>query len=129
MQRGNYVPPLVDLALSIAAQGLPVFPACADKRPAISKRDGGDGFNDATTDPVAVRALFAKAGTAAKLIGVPTGAASGFDVLDIDPRNGGDRWEREHLDQLPETRLHQTPSAGRHYVFQHHPDVRNRSDH
>jgi hypothetical protein len=26
------------------------------------------------------------------LVGVPTGAASGFDIIDIDPRNGGAEW-------------------------------------
>jgi hypothetical protein len=49
------------------------------------------------------------------------GDRTGILVLDIDPRHGGDAWEREHLDQLPDTRIHQTKSGGRHHVMRHAP--------
>ena len=115
----------LDTALEIAAGGTPVFPCGKDKRPAI---DGGHGFHDATLDPGAIRELFARAPHAV-LVGSPTGEKTGFDVLDIDPRHGGDTWEREQLDRMPETRIHQTPGGGRHYLFRHAPGVRNSSGH
>ena len=43
-------PTLLDIALDLAAAGVPVFPCSSDKRPAISKAQGGSGFRDATTD-------------------------------------------------------------------------------
>jgi hypothetical protein len=115
----------LDIALTLGPQGLPVFPCSGNKRPAIPEEAGGRGLHDATSDPEAIRALFTKAGNAAKLVAVPTGSRSGYDVLDIDPRHGGDVWEFEHRHQLPETRIHQTPGGGRHYVIHHHPGVRN----
>jgi hypothetical protein len=111
------------VALELAVLGLPVFPCTADKKPAIAKQGGGNGYKDAVANPIAVQKLFAKAGKAAKLIGVPTGPRSGFDVLDSDPRHGGDVWEYDHRDQLPETLIRQTPGGGRHYHFASHPDV------
>jgi hypothetical protein len=59
------------------------------------------------------------------LIGTPTGAANGFDALDIDPRNGGDAWYAAHRDTLPNTRIHETRSGGLHILFRHRPGVRN----
>jgi predicted P-loop ATPase len=122
---------VLDIALELAEQGIPVFPCLADKSPAIK---GPGGHNDASADPTVVRALFKKAGKAAALVGVPTGPASGLDVLDIDYRNGGGAWEDDNLDELPETRVHRTPGLpkkagdpvmpGRHYVFKHSPGVR-----
>jgi hypothetical protein len=131
-------PDLLDVALAIAATGLPVFPCNAEKRPAIPKARGGNGFHDATTDPNRIRELWDLAGPAVQLIGVPTGAPSGFDVLDIDPRHGGDRWKIEHSDRLGETRIHGTPGLpkaptdpvmpGEHWLFRHVDGVRNIQD-
>ena len=44
---------------------------------------------------------------------VPTGAIS-FDVLDVDPKNGGKDWYLAHRDRLPQTRVHRTRSGGLH---------------
>jgi hypothetical protein len=78
------------------------------------------GFHDATTDREAVEAAWARWPDAN--IGVPTGKASGYDVLDVDVQHGGagtlSRLEREH-GKLPETVEVLTPSGGRHYVFRH----------
>jgi len=115
---------LLDIALGLAAQGWPVFPCGANKRPAISKADGGAGFHDACTDPEDVAALFARA-PHASLVGVPTGPASGIDALDFDYRNGAKVWEDANLHHLPETRIHETQSGGRHMLFRHAPGVRN----
>ena len=116
-------PRLIDVALAIAATGLPVFPCTLKGAPAISKQRDGNGFKDAVTDPDAVRALFARARPLG-LVGVPTGTITDRLVLDIDPRHGGDQWERAHRDRLPDTLIHQTKSCGRHYVFRDAPGVR-----
>jgi len=53
-------------------------------------------------------------------IGVATGAASGFFVLDVDPDHGGEDslalLEQEH-GQLPDTPRARTGSGGTHYLF------------
>jgi hypothetical protein len=55
-------------------------------------------------------------------VGVPTGAANGFDVLDIDP--DGRAWYDQNFDALPLTEAHTTP-RGLHLLFQHAPGLRN----
>jgi hypothetical protein len=107
----------VDAALTLAVQGLPVFPCYADKCPATRR-----GFYDATKDPERIRRFFA---LPRRLIGVPTGAASGIAVLDIDPRHDGDRWAIDNFDSLPRTRVHATRSGGFHLIFRHLDGVIN----
>lgn len=96
------------------ARSLPVFPCDQRKRP-ITRH----GFKDASRDQQTVNRLFRD--PAAKLIGVPTGTASGTVVVDIDVKNGapGAAWIREHRDHLPRTRTHRTPSGGEHLVFRY----------
>ena len=103
---------------SLAAEGLPVFPCRADKRPACPR-----SFKDATRDPVGVRDLFAR--HSGPLIGVPTGAVSGIDVLDLDMDAGADEWLSEFCTNLPATRTHNTRSGGYHLVFRHRDGLRN----
>src|SRR6516165_4366906 len=57
------------------------------------------------------------------LVGVPTGVANGFDVLDVDVAGMG--WLDGVWDQLPPTRAHATRSGGRHLFFQHAQGLRN----
>jgi hypothetical protein len=114
---------LTAAAIALGAIGLPVFPCGASKKPCISKREGGRGFHDASTDPDEIRRLFSHRG--ARLIGVPTGEASGWDILDFDYRNGAKAFEDANAHRLPETRIHQTQSGGRHIIFRHAPGVRN----
>jgi len=64
----------LDRAPEIARTGLPLL---ADKSPACA-----GGFNAATKDPDRIRELFANPD--AVLVGVPTGAVSGIDALDVD---------------------------------------------
>ena len=103
----------ITAALALAESGVPVFPCLASKAPSCP-----GGFKAATTNPVAVRELWTR--HPGPLVGVPTGAISGIDVVDIDPRNGGDRWLVDNSDRLPVTRIHATRSGGDHLLFRHH---------
>ena len=93
-----------------AEMGLPVFPCDAQKRPMTQH-----GFRDATKDPETIRRSFRNAA----MIGIPTGEASGFFVLDLDCKNGaqGLEWLAAHDARLPQTRRHRTRSGGVHLLF------------
>jgi hypothetical protein len=104
-------------ALMLAEEGLPCFPCGADKRPATPR-----SFKNATCDRDTVRELWRR--YPGPLIGIPTGEISGLDILDIDPRHGGDSWFTEHKHRLPITRIHRTRSGGLHLLFQHKPGLR-----
>lgn len=108
----------MSLATEAIALGIPVFPCDTAKRPVVAT-----GFKAATAVAAEIAAQFAQ--PRAALIGVPTGEVSGWDALDVDPRHGGDQWEAANVARLPETRIHETPSGGRHYIFLHAPGVRN----
>jgi hypothetical protein len=101
---------LLDAALALAATGLPVFPCGADKSPVCA-----GGFKAATCDPGRIRSLFSH--SAARLIGVPMGPASGIIAIDIDPRHGGDVWLAANEANLPRTQRHRTQSGGIHLLF------------
>jgi hypothetical protein len=59
------------------------------------------------------------------LIGFATGAVSGVDVLDIDPR--AHSWYDQNFDALPQTRAHST-QRGLHLLFKHAPGLRCSTD-
>jgi hypothetical protein len=109
-----------DIILAYAlGLGLPAFPCRntpenkkTDKTP-LTK----NGYLDASADPGKVREMFTRCDGC--LIGVPTGAISSFDVLDVDPRNGGQEWYEAHKSKLPATRAHRTRSGGLHLLFKH----------
>ncbi len=105
-------------ALRLAARGIPVFPCNAKKRPCTRH-----GFKDATVDTAELIALWRE--RPGPLIGFPTGPASGLDLLDIDPRHGGDVWLAHHLGHLGETLTVRTRSGGTHLFFKHWPGMRN----
>ena len=113
-------PPLIASAIAV---GMPVFPCSANKQPCIARKDGGKGLKDATTDLPEIERMFAHRN--AKLIGVPTGEASGWDALDLDYRHGARAFEEANRHRMPETRVHETQSGGRHLIFLHAPGVRN----
>jgi hypothetical protein len=96
----------------------PIFPLLPNEKiPATP-----NGFKDATTEELTICQWW-KDNPAANLA-MPTGDASGFLVLDIDPKNGG-------LDSLAKlqaeyeelsTLMVRTPSGGFHYYFKwQHP--------
>jgi Protein of unknown function (DUF3631)/Bifunctional DNA primase/polymerase, N-terminal/Primase C terminal 1 (PriCT-1) len=119
-------------ALAFTARGIPVFPVhspngnggCSCGKPDCSspaKHPRTEhGFLDATTDREAIATWWARWPSAN--IAMPTGKASGYDVLDVDVQHGGagtlKRLEHEH-GKLPDTVEVLTPSGGRHYVFRH----------
>lgn len=133
-------------ALSAAEHGLPVIPLSATKLPAIrsphhdedrpiSCRGAcglpGHGVHDATTDPAAVRALFAAAPRATGY-GIACGRAPhhliGID-LDIDSTGRNDsvaalrQLALQHLFTIPPTVTVLTPSGGRHIWLSGPPGV------
>jgi hypothetical protein len=59
------------------------------------------------------------------LIGVATGAQSGFDVLDLDLRSGAGAFWEENRDRLQHTRVQQTRSGGYHVFYEHQEGLRN----
>jgi Bifunctional DNA primase/polymerase, N-terminal len=110
---------MLSSALNLAADGLPVFPcAISTKRPTTPH-----GFKDAHTDPDEIQRLWHD--HPGGLIGIATGAISGFDVLDIDAKHqkAGDWW-RDHRGRIPQTRIHRTRSGGLHLLFEHNAIVR-----
>ena len=106
---------LLDAALSYAEQGWPVFP-CKDqgKTPRTPR-----GFHDATTDAAMVRSWWTRWPEAN--IGIPTGAVSGFVVIDID--TGDDKQGDASYAELtaehgtPATIEAKTGTGGRHLLF------------
>jgi hypothetical protein len=104
-------------ALSLAKLGLPCFPCHANKCPATLH-----GFKDATCDQDVLEELWER--HPGPLIGVPAGEISEFDVLDIDPRHGGERWFAKEKHRLPPTRVHRTRSGGLHLLFRHESGLR-----
>ena len=129
---GQVLSPLGQAALNYAiSNGYPVFPcysitdsgtcSCGDtdcrspgKHPLTS-----NGFKDATTIADQIEKWWMAVPEAN--IAIPTGAASGFDVVDVDTYKGG----AEALDklhngrQLPETPVSETGRDGRHILFKH----------
>ena len=107
----------LERAQALAAQGIPVFPCKADKSPLTP-----NGFKDATTDLEIIRELWANWSDA--LIGIPTGAASGFAAIDIDRRGDKDGFSSlaEREIELPRTCAYQTLNNGEHHLYQR-PDV------
>ncbi|MFC7217979.1 bifunctional DNA primase/polymerase [Streptomyces polyrhachis] len=140
--------PALAAALAAARHQLPVFPLSRTKQPAIpSPHRGappggeppapcrgecglpGHGVHDATTDPAALRALFAAAPWATgygiaccrpphHLIGVDLDVKHGADSLAALQALGG-----VHGFTLPETVVVATPSGGLHLWFTGPPDA------
>jgi hypothetical protein len=105
---------ILDKALDLALEGLPVFPCASTKKPTAPH-----GFHNATIDIPSVIELWRL--HPGELIGVATGAMSGLDVVDLD----FDHFEARlwlHLNQrrLPLTRTHTTGRGGLHLFFKHY---------
>jgi putative DNA primase/helicase len=84
------------------------------------------GLLDATSDLAAIAKWWRRWPDAN--IGLATGEASGVDVLDVDPRNGGDDTLREleaKHGELPATLQSLTGGGGVHYFFRHTTGLKN----
>jgi len=97
-----------------------VFP-CKNKIPATPH-----GFKDASSDPEQIKKYFTCKGFN---IGIATGEASGFFVLDVDVKNNaGGRDSLIELEsqfgELPRTVFSVTQSGGNHFYFLSNPKVK-----
>ena len=105
-----------------AAWGLQVFPLAPGSKEPFKR---SKGLKDATSDLKQVEEwarLYPNAN-----IGIRTGAASGVDVLDVDPKNGGLATAQALRDQgkpLPTRSVAKTRSDGYHLYVKHNPLIR-----
>jgi len=122
--------PVLEAALNYARKGVPVFPCSITKRPLTAH-----GFKDASTDPAQIRAWWEQWPHA--IIGIPTGAASGFAVIDLDhkpnkigvERNGSQALlEITQGEVIPDTVEARTPTGGRHIYVKNQPTFKCSTD-
>lgn len=109
-------PNLAVAARSLASAGVPVFPCMVGGKRPLTRR----GFLDASSDAAQVAAWWSRAPNAN--IGIPTGAASGVVVVDVDvhgPTDGRVAWERAAEVGLVSGAglLVRTPTGGTHAYF------------
>jgi len=114
--RVDRTPNLAAAARSLAAAGVPLFPCEAGGKRPLTRR----GFLDASSDPGQVAAWWSR--TADANIGLPTGAASGVVVVDVDvhgPVDGRTAWRRASEAGLVDGAglLVRTPTGGAHAYF------------
>lgn len=119
-------PSLGDSALIYARAGVPVFPCVPGGKQPLT----GRGFKDATTDLTQISSWWLQRPEAN--VAIPTGAVSGFDVVDIDLHDGGtgfpafERARRAGLVSRWAWTV-RTPSGGLHVYFPHALGVEQRS--
>ncbi|QAY63534.1 DNA replication protein [Xylanimonas allomyrinae] len=118
-------PSLADSALAYARSGIPVFPCVPGCKPPLT----GAGYRSATTDVARVEAWWRARPDAN--IGIPTGAVSGLDVVDIDIHGGASgrpTFERARDAHLVDGWAWsvQTPSGGLHVYYPHDRAVAQR---
>ena len=108
--------PLPEAAARFAAAGVPVFPCVpGEKRPLVRR-----GFHDATANAAQVSEWWSRWPQAN--IGIPTGAASGVEVVDVDVHftgTGFPAFRAAHREGLAAgwTALVRTPSGGLHAYY------------
>jgi hypothetical protein len=118
-------PSLAAAALAYAMVGIPVFPCVPGCKPPMT----GAGHKSATTSVDQVTAWWSARPDAN--IGIPTGAVSGLDVVDIDLHGGISG--RPTFEHARDAHLVdgwawsvQTPSGGLHVYYPHAPGVSQR---
>lgn len=110
---------MLDLPLSYASRGIPVFPCRAAPEVICGRRYVAkspiptNGFKGATTSERIIR-IWADRHPGC-LWGMPTGRATGVWVLDIDAKHGASPESLPH--PLPPTRMVRTGSGGWHVYF------------
>jgi hypothetical protein len=104
-----------------AAQKYLIFPCDPVTKAPLTKH----GFKDASQSEVQIILWWSQHPDA--LIGVPTGAASGLDVVDVDivkkPDAASSAWIEANGAHLASAQLQVTRSGGTHYKFKHDPAV------
>lgn len=102
-----------EAALYWAKQGYPVFPCKPENKSPLVR----DGFKAATTDPQLIEQWWSQFPNA--MIGMPTGAASGITVVDVDVHGevNGMPWFEEHRADFADAPIVKTPSGGLHIYF------------
>lgn len=111
----------LEVVLSFAARGWQCFPANhLGKKPATRH-----GLHDATTDSQQLNQWFGNGQL--YNVAIRTGAASGFDVLDIDGDDGVKALQAliAVYGNLPKTPCVRTGGGGLHYYFRHADGVSN----
>ena len=109
---------MLPAALEYAALGWSVFPCRPrGKEPAIA-----GGFQAATTNPQTIKRYWQQSD---RNIGIRTGAASGFWILDIDGDKGEASLRALELNygRLPTTPQVITGGGGRHFCFQYREPI------
>ncbi|WP_313450283.1 bifunctional DNA primase/polymerase [Brevibacterium casei] len=119
-------PSLTFAARSLAAAGVPVFPCLVDGKRPLTRR----GFLDASNDPERIAAWWSRTPNAN--IGIPTGAASGAVVVDVDvhgTHDGRAAYKRATDAGLVDGAglLVRTPTGGAHVYFPATPGSEQRS--
>ncbi len=119
-------PSLALAARTLAAAGVPVFPCVVEGKRPLTRR----GFLDASSDPEQVAAWWSR--TPDANIGIPTGAASGVVVVDVDvhgPHDGRPAFQRAADAGLVDGAglLVRTPTGGAHVYFPATPGREQRS--
>lgn len=112
---------LPQAASRLAGAGMAVFPCVPGGKRPLAKH----GFHDATTDPGKVTAWWRRWPSAN--IGIPTGQASGVEVVDIDRKTSGSGFPafaraREAGLIGSGVAVVRTPSGGAHVYFPADPD-------
>lgn len=113
--------PVAEAAARFAAAGVPVFPCVpGEKRPLVAR-----GFHDASADLRQVEAWWSRWPSAN--IGIPTGAASGVEVVDVDVHptgTGFPAFREAHREGHAAgwAALVRTPSGGLHAYYPTDPD-------
>lgn len=116
MLRVSTAPDLPAAATAITAAGVPVFPCVPGGKQPLTHQ----GFHDASTDAAQVAAWWRRWPDAN--LAMPTGSASGVDVVDVDVHSGGNGYgafEQARSAGFVDgwAWLVRTPSAGLHAYF------------
>ena len=122
-----------EAAIQFTTKHIPVLPVCAivDGKPLCGNLNCSGskhplsalvphGVKDSTISEATIQSWGAKYPWAN--IGIATGAVSNLVVLDIDPKNGGDKTFQELIEKhgkLPETPCVKTGSGGQHFYFKY----------
>ncbi|MCQ9367622.1 bifunctional DNA primase/polymerase [Brevibacterium sp. 50QC2O2] len=117
---------LAEAAMALASAGIPVFPVAVSGKEPLTRH----GFHDATTNLAQIRHWWASAPGAN--VGMPTGAASGVVVVDVDVHGPADGYvaldRADHAGLLTGWEaLVQTPTNGLHAYYPATPGTEQRS--